>query len=52
MTNTGNDTPQKPDDVKGENTAHSRENKAADEAAKKGQKTEQAYDKVNDIFTK
>jgi hypothetical protein len=43
---------QKSDDAKGENTAHSKLDKVADEAAKKAQKTEQRYDKQNDIFTK
>ena len=42
----------KSDDAKGENTAHTRLEKEADEVAKKGQKTEQQFDRENNIFTK
>ena len=53
MTNPENNSaPVKSDDAKGEDTAHSKVNKAADEAAKKAGKTEHNYDKKNDIFTK
>jgi hypothetical protein len=52
MIKSGDDIVRKSDDAKGENTAHSRLEKEADEAAKKAQKTEQNYDKKNDIFTK
>jgi len=44
--------PQKSDEAKGENTAHSRVEKEANELAKKAGKTEQSYDKANPIFTK
>ena len=52
MIKTGDDIVRKSDDAKGEETAHSRLEKVADEAAKKAQKTEQEYDKKNEIFTK
>jgi hypothetical protein len=52
MIKSGDDVVRKSDDAKGENTAHSRIEKDADEAAKKAQKTEQKYDKENSIFTK
>jgi hypothetical protein len=45
-------TPQKSGDPKGENTARSRVEKEADEAAQKAGKTEQKYDRANQIFTK
>jgi hypothetical protein len=52
MVKTADDIIRKSDDAKGENTAHTRLNKEADEAAKKAQKTEQKFDKDNNIFTK
>jgi hypothetical protein len=52
MIKSDDDIVRKSDDAKGENTAHSRLDKEADKAAKKAQKTEQNYDKKNDIFTK
>jgi hypothetical protein len=53
MAQAGKDSaPLKSDNAKGEDTAHSRLNKEADEAAKKAGKTEQAHDKANPIFTK
>ena len=47
-----NVAPHKSDDAKGENTAHTRIDRVADELAKKALKTEKDYDKKNPIFTK
>jgi hypothetical protein len=47
-----NVAPHKSDDAKGENTAHSRLDKEADEMAKKASKTEQKHDQETPIFTK
>jgi hypothetical protein len=52
MTKTTDEIVRKSDDAKGENTARTHMDKEADEAAKKGQKTEQKFDKANPIFTK
>jgi hypothetical protein len=43
---------QKSDDAKGEDTAHTRLQKEADEMAKKASKHEQKFDKEVQIFTK
>jgi hypothetical protein len=51
MIKTGDEIVRKSDDAKGE-SAHSKVDKVADEAAKKAKKTEHEYDKKNDIFTK
>jgi hypothetical protein len=51
MTKPEDEIVRKSDDAKGE-TAHSKVDKAAGDAAKKAQRTEQEYDKKNDIFTK
>ena len=51
MVKTGDDIVRKSDEAKGE-VGHSKVDKVAEESAKKAQKTEQKYDKQNDIFTK
>ena len=45
-------TPHKSDDAKGEDLAHSRLQKEANELAKKAGKAEQHYDKEAPLFTK
>jgi hypothetical protein len=52
MIKTDDEITRKSDDAKGEDTAHSKVDKVAGEAAKKAQKTEQKFDKENPIFTK
>jgi hypothetical protein len=51
MIKTDDEIVRKSDDAKGE-TAQSKVDKVAGDAAKKAQKTEQKYDKENGIFTK
>ena len=52
MTKTVDEITRKSDNAKGENTAKTHLDKEADELAKKGQKTEQKYDRANPIISK
>ena len=52
MTKTADEITRKSDNAKGENTAKTHLDREADELAKKGQKTEQKYDRANPIISK
>jgi hypothetical protein len=52
MTKTTDEITRKSDNAKGENTAKTHLDKEADQLAKKGQKTEQKYDRANPIISK
>lgn len=52
MIKTDDEFVKKSDEAKGEDTARTRIDKAADELAKKASKTEQKFDRQNNIFTK
>lgn len=52
MVKTEDDFTRKSDDAKGEDTARTRVDKEADDMAKKASKTEQKFDRDNNIFTK
>lgn len=52
MVKTEDEIVRKSDDAKGEDTAKTRVDKEADELAKKASKTEQKFDRENNIFTK
>ena len=52
MVKTADEIVQKSDELKGEDTAKTRVDKEADDMAKKASKTEQKFDRDNNIFTK